>query len=428
MNSSTENYCCCACVGDEFLSARVKAEGEIAECAQCGQEREAVTEFDLGQWIETVLEDHFEPGEGDSIATIIEEIAGLNETLSEEIAESLASIAGYQASGGETFYDSDDGYVVARRYPDMSDRRWESFRDSVRAEARFFNRTAEKWLDHVFGSLSEDRTWHGKEVFKTIEAGVGFFRARHVADVAKAYEILGRPAALLGPLPNGKGSAGRMNAAGVSVFYGALDIDTCIAEIRPPVGSIALSARFDLVRPVRLLDFDLLETVEAKCSHFDPEYDEKQERAMFLRAFGRRIAQPVMPDDEAFGYLPTQIVADYLAQRPTPAIDGILFRSTQTGGRGRNVVLFNRASRVEPKPVQPREFELSVLDDIFGDAPAPIEPDPFPINVDDGRLATLRIDPDSIQISDVRAVSYIEKRQSVEFWQLDLEERERECD
>lgn len=155
---------------------------------------------------------------------------------------------------------------------------------------------------------------------------------------------------------------------------------------------------------------------------------------MFLRAFGRRIAQPVMPDDEAFGYLPTQIVADYLAQRPTPAIDGILFRSTQTGGKGRNVVLFNRASRVEPdvsaKPIQPRGFELSLLDDILGDAPAPVEPDPFPIDVDidDDRLATLRIDPDSIQISDVRAVSYIEKRQSVAFWQLDLEEREREYD
>jgi hypothetical protein len=208
-------------------------------------------------------------------------------------------------------------------------------------------------------------------------------------------------------------------------------METCLAEIRPPVGSIVLSARFDLLRQVRLLDFDLLETVEARCSHFDPDYDAKQERAMFLRAFGLRIARPIMPDDEAFGYLPTQIVADYLAQRPEPPIDGLLFRSTQTGGKGRNIVLFNRASRVEAvvegsvKPISPiRDFGASGLDDIFDDAPTPIEPEPFPVDVDDDRFATLRVAADSIQITNIDRVRYDEKWQPVEYWQLDLEDRE----
>lgn len=434
MIDPSANYCCFECVGDAFLKARIKAEGEITQCTQCEQMREAITEFDLGQWIEAVLEDHYAPGEGESIESIIEEITGMSPELAEEIAGSLASNAAYTESGGETFYDSDEGYVVVLGRPDMSDRRWEKFTDSVRAEARFFNRAAEEWLDHIFGSLSEDRTWQGKEVFKTLspgDEGAAFYRARHVPSIPKVYEILARPDALLGPLPNGLGSPGRMNAAGVSVFYGAVDVDTCVAEIRPPVGSIVVSARFDLLRPVRLLDFDLLERVEAKCSHFDPAYQDKLARALFLRAFGWRIAQPIMPDDEAFGYLPTQIVSDYLAQRLTPAIDGMLYRSTQTGGAGRNVVLFNRASRVESlvgrEPIElVPDFGLSVVDTIFEDRRVLNTPEPPASDPDDLREATLRIVLDSVQISDIAATSYKENRRSVEHWKVDIEPRDQE--
>lgn len=193
-----------------------------------------------------------------------------------------------------------------------------------------------------------------------------------------------------------------MNAAGVSVFYGAFDVETCVAEIRPPVGSTVVSARFQLQRPLQLLDFDLLEMVVAKASHFDPDYAMKMERALFLRAFGRRIAEPVMPGEEGFGYLATQIVAAYLAQRADPPLDGMIYRSTQTGGRGRNVVLFNHASRVISDPTPTQGPGMSVVDP---------------------RLETLMLIPDSIEITDIRAVTYDQPRRSVEFWELELEER-----
>ncbi|MEZ2409144.1 RES family NAD+ phosphorylase [Bosea sp. RCC_152_1] len=46
-------------------------------------------------------------------------------------------------------------------------------------------------------------------------------------------------------------------------------------------------------------------------------------------------------------YLPTQVVADFLATQQKPAIDGILFPSVQAGGDDLNVVLFHKAARVE---------------------------------------------------------------------------------
>lgn len=399
---SRDAFCCYGCVGDVFLKARIQAEGRLETCEQCGKHQESVSEFELGQWIEEVLEAHFEPGNGDDIPSIIEDIAGLRPEFAQQIADELTSLAGYIASGGETFYDCDDGYVVTQNPSGVRDRQWETFTQSVRAQARFFNHHAEEWLAKIFGPLAEDRTWRGQAVIETCDIGTSIYRARHVPTVAKACEILRSPVAQLGPLPNGTGSAGRMNAAGVSVFYGAVDVETCVAEIRPPVGSTVVSARFELQRSLKLLNFDLLEMVVSKASHFDPDYAMKMERALFLRAFGRRIAEPVMPSEEAFGYLATQIVADYLAQRAEPPMDGLIYRSTQTGGKGRNVVLFNHASRV----IVDSEPALTL-------GPAGVDPRP----------ATLALVPESIEITDIRAVNYDQRRRSVEIWEIELEER-----
>jgi len=58
------------------------------------------------------------------------------------------------------------------------------------------------------------------------------------------------------------------------------------------------------------------------------------------------MTRSVMPDDEAFDYLATQAVADFLATDNDPRLDGIIFGSAQAK-TGRNVVLFHKAARVE---------------------------------------------------------------------------------
>nr|WP_261454008.1 hypothetical protein [Agrobacterium fabrum] len=37
-------------------------------------------------------------------------------------------------------------------------------------------------------------------------------------------------------------------------FYAAFDIETCIAEMRPSVGSIVIGAEFEITKPVWVLD------------------------------------------------------------------------------------------------------------------------------------------------------------------------------
>ena len=119
-------------------------------------------------------------------------------------------------------------------------------------QARFFNTEVESALDRLFMELDSLRTAAGESVLQVIgndgEPTI-IWRARRAGSQSQLQTILANPASEMGPPPPGITPAGRMNAAGIPVFYGALDYDTCIAEIRPPVGSYVVTGKFELLKP-----------------------------------------------------------------------------------------------------------------------------------------------------------------------------------
>ena len=173
-----------------------------------------------------------------------------------------------------------------------------------------------------------------------------------------------RPDLELSAPPAWAAAAGRMNARGISAFYGATAPEIALAEVRPPVGSRVALAKFNIIRPLRVLDLAALGEVMERGSIFDPDYAYRLGRMMFLRTLSNRMARPVMPDDQEMEYLPTQAIADYLSTEGQVPLDGILFPSVQVGGNGSNVVLFHKASRSEvldiPKGTEIRSRTYSV--------------------------------------------------------------------
>ena len=137
-----------------------------------------------------------------------------------------------------------------------------------------------------------------------------------------------------------------MNAEGIPVFYGALEEETCVSEVRAPVGSFVVLVKFDLLNPIRVLDLNALSIVYSDFSHFDPDYIEKRSRERFLKELVGEMSRPVMPHEEAREYIATQIVSEYLANRVEPRLHGIIFSSAQTEKGGPNVVLFSGACSV----------------------------------------------------------------------------------
>jgi hypothetical protein len=449
---------CSNCITDSFLSQKVRAEGEEATCSYCDETGSTITLADLADRIHDVLEKQFYPTpsepegleytlakeghwerSGDPIVDVIAEVAGLDGNISEDIRACLSDSHGNPYDGGEDPYADDAQY--AEQGPDDLNFRdtWESFCQHVRWRSRFFSQYVEVSLDEIFGDLTSLKTFRGISVIREISPSDDdrfVFRARVGFSQAELQNILEYPSRELGPAPARLAKAGRMNAAGISVFYGAADMDTCVAEIRAPVGAAVVAGRFEFIRPVRLLDIDALAQVYVKGSHFDPGFSTQRARAAFLGHLAQMISRPVMPSDETLQYLPTQIVAEYLATKAKPPFDGVIFRSSQTNGEGRNIVLFNHASTVQRDDAPPGtnfdlwmgagpddDFDPTIM--IFEKIPAAVQPKPIelfgvmvsppdPVSPDRGQDAawlpnrepTLCLDGKSVQVLQVNGIRY----------------------
>ncbi len=364
---------CHECIGNQFLASEVKAQCGPTICSYCGETREAVTLENLADRTHDVLQEHFEltpdyPSEpyeymeasegkwerrGDSVEYIIAEIAGLDEKVAVDITALLSDQHGHRAirEGSEDSYGSDAMYET-RGPNDLGFLyTWAELRREIRSRSRFFSTESEEMLRFIFGDLSAHTATDDRPVVREISPGdqdASVWRARAALSTEELETVLSSPSREMSSPPSKLAKSGRMNAQGIPVFYGAMDHRTCVSHVRAPVGAHVVVARFDLLRSVRLLDLDVLSNVYARGSYFDPNYSEQEGRAEFFRHLVSEISRPVMPQDEALEYLSTQAVAEYLVHKVDPRIDGIIFLSSQTGGDGRNVVLFNHARGVEP--------------------------------------------------------------------------------
>ncbi|MCA4963935.1 RES domain-containing protein [Pseudomonas sp. Y24-6] len=366
---------CHECIGEAYLSNVVATSGISGKCDYCEQTDATWTLEQLAERIEDVFNDHFTatPNQPDFFQEHMMadresdywwEREGLPTVeafqdaadIDVEIAENLQTILDDKYadpdsfdSDGETEFSAGCHYEEKGATDEAWQEDWRNFERAIQNEARFFSRNAAAHLREVFGNIDSLKTFENLPL--VVDAGPMFpldhlYRARVFQAEAPLLNALCKPDQELGPPPTRIAMAGRMNALGISVFYGATSIEAAIAEVRPPVGSRVAVAKFNLIRPLRLLDLTKLEHVHDTGSIFDLTFKGKLERVAFLRTIGKRMTRAVMPDDQALDYLATQAIADFLATENEPALDGIIFQSAQAE-EGRNVVLFHKASKVE---------------------------------------------------------------------------------
>lgn len=455
-------HICFQCVGESYLSDEIEREGTVAQCAYCEEIEKGITVGDLADRVETAFEDHYtrtsdEPDswqqtlmsdresdynwerDGEPVVDAIENAADIPRRAAEDVQAILDDRHGdFEAAtmGEETEFSSETHYEEKGTSTFAWQEEWRAFEQSLKTEARFFSRSAAAHLASVFGSIDKLKTRKGRPL--VVQAGPKralnhLYRARVFQSDDKLKDALCRPDLHLGSPPARLASGGRMNARGISVFYGATAARAAIAEVRPPVGSKVAVAKFHITRPLRLLDLTALESVWDGGSIFDPTLKDRLERVAFLQSLGERMTRPVMPDDEALDYLPTQAIADFLATQNEPQLDGIVFRSVQVKG-GRNVVLFHKAARVETTTYPEgtdieahsgHDTEEGWETDYSVHERVPPLPKPSPANDDDDWLGgplfpgpsyrprdtdlrdvALRVDPAAVTVHDVEWVSY----------------------
>ena len=366
-------WLCSDCVGESFLSAEIERLGAKSVCSYCEGSGKTYSIAQIADEVAVAFRDHYdltrsEPDlieyhmtadeeidyewerEGDPVGDVIVEAAEVSEEVAEDIRGVLEDRELFEWFGSFDNPFSSEAYYDVKGADDTEHRAsWLRLEESLTTEARFFNPTAEAILTDTFADIDKHRTDGGLPVI--MEAGpktelTAFFRARVFQANDKLEDALKRPDLEVGPPPAGAASHGRMNPHGVSVFYGATDPAVALAEVRPPVGSRVVVGRFEILRPLRLLDIRALRSVDRSGSIFDRTYIERLRKASFLDWLSERITEPVMPNDEPFEYLPTQAIADFLATRSTPELDGIIYPSVQAKEGTSNVVLFHKSSRV----------------------------------------------------------------------------------
>jgi len=466
---------CAECAVDPVLVEIVK-QGEEGICVVCGAETMTASVEELAEPVLRAYNAFVKPADevhdpddesdnphlvqgGKSPNVILQELLECEPDAANVFLEELSALdwRSVKDGGDDLFAPDQYGYQLEPPVSDKYDRRWRAFERSVKHDGRFFNDRQRLYLKRLFAPLLRGELSGGRPPLVAIGAEGSIvttaFRAREASDKNQRARIYEQPAREMGPPPPHLRKQGRMNAAGIGVFYGSSDAQTCVAELRVPVGGAAIVGEFSFVRPVTILDLRQLEgsAVPPGMSWLQDDFAEQYTYATFMRRLHDLIRRPVLPDAESIDYLPTQIIAEYLASLDEPRIDGLLFTSSQrayptrseddealqTDGEGLNIVLFARAAVVEGHDAAPirRITDVrpySVEDDETGwglnDESVDYEPLPPPVpdedDHDDGGMVllddgdstlpsanggfapTLRITDDGLRVVHVKGVVY----------------------
>ncbi|WP_153511045.1 hypothetical protein [Rhizobium rhizogenes] len=241
---------CFQCVGDDFLSNRMKKDGLIARCSYCQNDDEPTFTIDeMADCVAVAFEQHYDrtstqpssmqyamqadkesdyiwDREGEPVDDMIAMAASIPQDAASDIREVLAERSSDWDSsmfGEETEFDGESYYQSKDIGGGRWQAAWSSFELSLKTEARFFSRSAAQHLTELFDGIDKI-TARGKKTV-LVEAGPGgtissLYRARSFPRYGEMHDALARPDLHLGPPPAKIARAGRMNAHGISVFYG----------------------------------------------------------------------------------------------------------------------------------------------------------------------------------------------------------------
>jgi hypothetical protein len=451
--SDSGKYVCADCIGDFVVTAEIEAGGRRRKCSYCKEVGRAVAIEQLADRVEEVYpvmvgevettpyfqgdSDKVEYRQnGDTPNTILSEMLECaDDEIADDLVSELSSRHSYAAmkDGENNIYDdSNDIYTSYIPRSKEVAQTWASFCESIKHNRRFFNDTASDLLAEILEPILNPKLPGTKSAVKTIEPDSDerfIFRGRLANTVPARSDILAKPINMLGAPPKHLNAGGRMNAAGIPVFYGSFDVKTCVAELRGPVGGTAVVGKFEMLRPLRVLDLTLLQNAMFNISYFDPDVIQKFSYNHFLRGFHKEIKRAVIPGSEMLDYLPTQFVAEYLWTKAEPPLDGLIFGSAQiSNAKAKNIAIFPHASVVEgwyeelhPKnsaAAKPKVETSDSFSRVIESVNLDFETAAAKEHVPD---ASLRLVKDATVIADVRSIDYTLKTRSASIYEMDME-------
>lgn len=346
---------CVNCINEDDYKKYIKNNGKRRKCSYCSNTNKCIDVELLANEVDEDYRCNYKLNEkfGDSPSNIISEMLGLyNETIADDLVNILSEREERSVNqGADALYDEGSLYVPQTNYGNVSEHIeiWEWFCSDIKHRTRFFNNEFIDRFNNLFNDL--DRFKYNNisciREIKMNDTDAVFYRARRTKDEKEEITILNNPESELSAPPSKYAKSGRMNPRGVSVFYGAYDIKTCIAEIRASVTENVISGQFKLNKSITVLDLTILKEIEEPRYYQGDDIDNLQGVFYFLRHFSSEISKPIHSDDSELEYLPSQAFAEYLSNYYKIKIDAIIYPSTQTNNEGKNIALLGRAAEIK---------------------------------------------------------------------------------
>lgn len=372
--SSPEGHVCESCVDDDYLKHVISQNLVASECDFCG----ASSDEDIAAPVEVLMPSlagavhHFfnDPtsagvpwddgpvfeGEG-TIDMLMSLPLECNDELFEVVSAAFTNTDWVPAAGGH-FASTHDHKVLNDS--------WGTFVHAVKHETRFhFHRsTLERDADWDVMSPGETLSALGRVstiagLVRTVEAGKKLYRARTKAQGESWVpdeQSMGAP-------PKNLARAGRMNPAGISYLYCALEPQTAAAEIvsNPPLELVMAS--YEAVRDLRILDLFNMPDVP---SIIDDGRRHTYEPLLFLHRFVEEVCRPVSKNGgEHIDYVPSQVVCEWFSHVFSPdgdesQLDGLMYPECRaTGGMQSGSFPKSEQSRGRISSGQLHEFACS---------------------------------------------------------------------
>lgn len=345
--------CSCATT-NAHLKAWIISNGQGQRCDACGAYgRATVPVARLAEHIDRVVAKHYAPDldyheYGEDASDLIQRRAGVDADMAAQVQRFARH---GEHPGNPTLYDYGPLHLKTRVVGKYSTR-WNSLKKIVKLQARFCGAETRPILDMLLGDMT---TFCEGAAIRHLGPQENIFRARKARSAEEALHWCKAHDDSDIRAPDEQ-PANRMNATGIRAFYGALEDRIAIAEVKPSIGSYIVLGSFVPTRALAVVDFGALGDVLERSDVFDPEFDAISERLVFLRMLEHELSLPIQPAEDPIGYVPTQVVAEYV--HVVLGLDGLAYRSTQTGdalqpgqlygGRQgpmeRNVVLFGGAA------------------------------------------------------------------------------------
>ncbi len=418
-------FLCSSCISDYGLKRLVEQAGTALRCSSCLHEHSpAVTFGKLSGWMKEIWVKWVEV-EWESIdihtstGPVLKDLSGIQGKPAREFLADMTGLSGGALNTVLQLLELSNNAECTTIYkkinigPTQAATRWAMCSLGIRYQQRFYNRSAERFWEELFRNVDTMKRYRlpttlfpapiggvsfDDNVVRSMAAGsLKLYRARKV-EHSNHIEYLDENATTQFKNPPSEfSSEGRMNPAGISYLYAALDRDTCVAELRPSIGDKVVTAELEIIDELRLLDFSALENSlhDHKVSYFDDEFEENEIRSKLVTDLHGLISKPVTPHQKS-DYLMTQFMAEYLANRHKSKIDGIIFASSQRLG-GVNVVVFPQLTpdfKLDNLPQDEDEYSLYQ-----------VMCDPQKVTVHSGCM-NVNVIPGSLVLHHIKAVCY----------------------